>query len=77
MVKLPALKGQQVLKILLKAGFYTHHQTGSHARLFHENNTHLRVTIPIHNKTLPDKTLRSILKQANIEESEFLKLLKE
>ncbi len=34
----------------------------------------LRVTVPIHNKTLPTKTLKSILKQADLTEDEFLKL---
>jgi predicted RNA binding protein YcfA (HicA-like mRNA interferase family) len=76
MPKIPVLKGTEVLRILLKAGFYIHHQSGSHVRLFHNIRTELRVTIPIHNKELPDKTLKSILKQADISENEFLELLK-
>jgi predicted RNA binding protein YcfA (HicA-like mRNA interferase family) len=76
MPKIPVLKGIEVLRILLKAGFYVHHQSGSHVRLFHTVRTELRVTIPIHNKDLPEKTLKSILKQADISENEFLDLLK-
>jgi predicted RNA binding protein YcfA (HicA-like mRNA interferase family) len=76
MPKLPPQNGHQVLRILLKAGFYIHHQSGSHARLFHNVRTELRVTIPIHNKELPDNTLRAILKQADISEEYFLRLLK-
>ncbi len=76
MAKIPPVNGREVLHALLKADFYIHHQTGSHARLFHSHRHDLRVTIPIHNKELPERTLRSILKQANIEETEFLKLLK-
>jgi predicted RNA binding protein YcfA (HicA-like mRNA interferase family) len=76
MPKLPALNGREVLRVLLKAGFFVHHQSGSHARLFHSQRPELRITIPVHSKDLPEKTLKSILKQADIREAEFLKLLK-
>jgi predicted RNA binding protein YcfA (HicA-like mRNA interferase family) len=76
MPKIPSLSGQEILRVLLKAGFYIHHQSGSHARLFHNQRRELRVTIPIHNKDLPEKTLRSILKQADIKEADFFKLIK-
>lgn len=76
MTKIPSLNGREVLRVLVKAGFYVHHQSGSHARLFHKQRPELRVTIPIHTKDLPEKTLRSILKQADIKEDEFLILLK-
>jgi len=76
MSTLPTLKSHAVLRVLLKAGFYIHHQTGSHARLFHKDRAELRVTMPIHNKDLPEKTLRRILKQADLTVEEFLKLLK-
>jgi predicted RNA binding protein YcfA (HicA-like mRNA interferase family) len=76
MPKLPIIKGHEVLRVLLKAGFYIHHQSGSHARLFHKERPELRVTIPVHKKDLPEKTLRSILKQADIKDTEFLKLMK-
>jgi predicted RNA binding protein YcfA (HicA-like mRNA interferase family) len=76
MPKLPVLNGREVLRVLLKAGFYIHHQSGSHARLFHSQRPELHVTIPIHKKDLPEKTLKSILKQADIKEVEFLRLLK-
>jgi predicted RNA binding protein YcfA (HicA-like mRNA interferase family) len=76
MPKIPSLSGREILRVLLKAGFYIHHQSGSHARLFHTKRPEPRVTIPIHNKDLPEKTLKSILKQADIKEADFLKLLK-
>jgi predicted RNA binding protein YcfA (HicA-like mRNA interferase family) len=76
MPKVPSLNGRQVLQALLKAGFYIHHQSGSHARLFHDERPELRVTIPVHNKAIPHKTLMAILKQADIGEAEFLRLLK-
>jgi predicted RNA binding protein YcfA (HicA-like mRNA interferase family) len=76
MPKIPPINGREVLRVLLKSGFYIHHQSGSHARLFHSQRPELRVTIPVHNKTLPQKTLKSILKQADIKDTEFLRLLK-
>ncbi|MEK7353912.1 MAG: type II toxin-antitoxin system HicA family toxin [Chloroflexota bacterium] len=77
MAKLPSLNGREVLRVLLKSGFYVHHQSGSHARLFHSRRPELRVTIPIHNKDLPELTLKSVLKQADIKPEEFLRLLKD
>ena len=75
MPQLPVLKAKEVLRVLLNAGFYIHHQAGSHARLFHPTKTELRVTIPIHNKELPPKTLKSIIRQAGYTVEELLKLL--
>jgi len=76
MTKLPALRPKKVLKALLRAGFYVHHQTGSHVQLRHSQKSHLRVTIPYHSRfDLPPSVINSILKQAEISKEEFLKLL--
>ena len=77
MPALPTLKDREVLQALLKGDFYIHHQRGSHVRLFHLSRPALGVTVPIHNKDLPEKTLRTILKQADLTEEEFLGLLKD
>jgi predicted RNA binding protein YcfA (HicA-like mRNA interferase family) len=74
MTKLPSLKANEVLRVLLKAGFYVNHQRGSHARLFHESRHQLRVTIPIHSRELPDLTLRSIIRQSGLTDDEFVVL---
>ena len=74
MPKLPVLRSKAVLRALQSAGFYIHHQTGSHARLFHPTKTE-HVTIPIHNKDLPAKTLKSIIRQAGLSVEEFIELL--
>lgn len=71
----PSLKPQQVLRILEKAGFYVHHQRGSHMRLFHRYRKELKVTIPYHKKDIPRGTLKSILKQADLTDERFLELL--
>jgi predicted RNA binding protein YcfA (HicA-like mRNA interferase family) len=75
MPPLPVLKPKAVLRVLRSAGFYIHHQTGSHARLFHHSRHELRVTIPIHNKDLPAKTLKSIIRQTGLSIEQFLQLL--
>jgi len=58
---------KKLLKLLKKKGFYIHHQRGSHIVLKHEEQSFLRITLPIHNKDLKRKTLRSILRQAEID----------
>ncbi len=76
MSKLPALKPKQVLKALLRAGFYVHHQKGSHVQLHHSARPELRVTIPYHTGCdLPPQILASILQQATISREEFLAML--
>jgi len=76
MPTLPTLKGREILRALLRGGFYIHHQRGSHARLFHRERSELKVTVPVHSKDLPEKTLRRILKQADLTEERFLELLR-
>jgi predicted RNA binding protein YcfA (HicA-like mRNA interferase family) len=75
MATLPILKQKEVIRALQRAGFYIHHQTGSHARLFHQTKSYLKVTVPIHSKDIPRPTFSRILKQADIPKDEFLKLL--
>lgn len=59
----------------MRAGFYIHHQTGSHARLLHSTRPELRVTVPIHSKDIPPSLLKRILRQASLSEEEFAELL--
>jgi predicted RNA binding protein YcfA (HicA-like mRNA interferase family) len=73
--KLPILKAKEVVRALERAGFYIHHQTGSHARLFHKSKSDLRVTVPIHAKDLPIGLIKRILKQAQLTEEEFIKFI--
>lgn len=74
--ELPVLKPRQVLRALERAGFVVHHQTGSHAQLRHPVKTHLRVTVPRHDRfDLPKAVLRSILRQAELSVEEFLEWL--
>ncbi|MDP2633013.1 MAG: type II toxin-antitoxin system HicA family toxin [Candidatus Curtissbacteria bacterium] len=63
-----SVKPRQLIKVLEANGFEFIRQKGNH-RLFKKDN--LRVTIPYHNKDLKPGTLRSILKQAEIQEEEL------
>ena len=74
--KLPVVNGREVLQALQRAGFYTARSSGSHHILKHPDRPHLRPVVPVHGKrTLPPKTLRSILHQANLSLDEFRELL--
>ena len=75
MAKLPRTTSRKVLAALLRAGFYVHHQTGSHLNLRHRIKIVINVVIPRHNRDLAPKTLHSIIKQADLELEEFIKLL--
>jgi len=64
-----------VIRALKRAGFYEFHQSGSHIQLRHVDNLKLRITIPFHRKDLTPKTLKSIIRQAEMTTDEFLELL--
>ena len=70
--ELPLLSGREVVTALQRAGYYFRRQRGSHIRLYHNNR--LPVTVPEH-KELDRKTLKSILRTANLSSEEFKKLL--
>ena len=72
MPKLPIVKPKQVIRALRDAGFYLHHQTGSHARLIHSTDPTRRVTVPVHNKDIPRGTLANIIRQAGMTIEEFI-----
>ncbi len=57
--KLPVLKAKEVVHILGRAGFFIHHQSGSHVQMKHRLKPELRITIPMHSGDLPPSVLRS------------------
>lgn len=72
MPKLPQIKPQDLLKFFLKRDFAISRQTGSHVRLIHNDGR--KITIAIHNKPIAPGTLHAILKQAEMNRNEFIKL---
>lgn len=63
---MPSITPKKLLKFLNKRGFYKSRQSGSHMILRHSSDPTKRVTLPLHNKDLKEKTLSSILKQAGL-----------
>ena len=73
--RLPSLTARQVLHALQKAGFYVHHQTGSHAALKHPDDPSKRIVVPVHARDLRRGTLVAIVKQAGLTTEKFIEYL--
>jgi predicted RNA binding protein YcfA (HicA-like mRNA interferase family) len=72
--RLPALTANEVIRALMRAGFYERRQTGSHVILRKEGL--LRpVPIPKHSGDLPRRLLLEIIKEAGLTRDEFVNLL--
>lgn len=76
MSKLPILKSDEIIKILLRLGFKIIRQSGSHMRLKNILDVSRQTTVPRHNTDIPRWLLKEILKQSKISTKDFLKLLK-
>jgi predicted RNA binding protein YcfA (HicA-like mRNA interferase family) len=63
------------LRALQRAGFYIHHNKGSHYYLKHPDKPGLRVGVPYHSGDLKRRTLVSIIEQSGFSIEEFLDLL--
>lgn len=63
MPKFPVAKPKDVIRALKKLGFEEIRSSGGHIHLRKENKL---VTVPFHNRELRIKTLKSIIKQADI-----------
>lgn len=75
MPKLPIVSGIKIVKVLSKIGFEHIRTSGSHMILTKKNNGK-KITLPIPNhKELAKGTLKSIMKQVNINLEELLELL--
>jgi predicted RNA binding protein YcfA (HicA-like mRNA interferase family) len=66
----------EVIRALKRAGWLFERQHGSHVYLKHPERPRLRVTVAVHaGEVIKPKTLQSILKQADLDMSEFRDLL--
>jgi predicted RNA binding protein YcfA (HicA-like mRNA interferase family) len=73
--KLPRVTAVEIIKILEKIGFFLARQSGSHK--IYKNGEGRRVTVPFHSgKVLHPKTLKSILKDADLTDDKFKELLR-
>lgn len=73
MKQLPRISGQECVKALGKADFYFKRQHGSHI-ILRRNNPFAQLVVPNH-KELDKGTLRAIIRQADLNVEEFIKLL--
>ena len=73
MSKLPVVSGKEVIKALMKLGYYIRGRESSHVHLRHPSRKPL--TIPEH-KEIARGTLRAIIREAELTVEEFRALLK-
>ena len=78
MARLPRVSGKRVVRALRKRGYEVFNVRGSHHYLhrWEDDRWSPIVTVPVHgNKILKLKTLKNILKQADLSVEEFIELL--
>lgn len=76
-MRLPVLSGEDVVKLLGKAGYRPVRQRGSHKVVQKiEGSVTKTVVVPMHNE-LAKGTLRAIIRQAGLTVDEFIELVSE
>jgi predicted RNA binding protein YcfA (HicA-like mRNA interferase family) len=76
MGRVPALRADEVIRALQKAGFQVVRRRGSHARLRHPD--YWVETVPIHaGQDIGRGLMRKILRDAELTPEQFLELLRE
>lgn len=71
-MKLPVVSGKEVVRVLMKLGYYVRDQKGSHVHLRHPYRRPLM--IPLH-PTIAKGTLRAIIREAELTVEGLVKLL--
>ena len=69
--RLPQVKPKELIRVLERMGFLLRRQTGSHA-VFRHPDTKSIVVVPVHPGDIKRGLLYGILKQAGINEKDFL-----
>ena len=72
-MKLPLLSGREVLAALQRLGFVEIHRKGSHVKMEHPDGR--TIVFPFHNE-IDRYTLKGALRDADIEVSDFLDLVR-
>ncbi len=76
MPKLPILSGKEMVKILSRIGFIHERTKGSHAILNKQDSVRGKITIPVPlHPELAKGTLRSIMRQTDLELEDLLNLM--
>ncbi|MEK7621987.1 MAG: type II toxin-antitoxin system HicA family toxin [Patescibacteria group bacterium] len=74
MSRIPNVTPRQMINALHRAGFHDERQIGSHFYLFHSIKNR-RTGIPMHPGDLDRSLMKKIIKQADLTEDEFRRLL--
>jgi predicted RNA binding protein YcfA (HicA-like mRNA interferase family) len=74
MGRLSGFRYRDIIKILKKLGFTFYRQAAGSHEIWFNPETKRFTTIPNHAGDMPEGTLRAILKQADIDADEFLKM---
>lgn len=74
MSRLSGFRYRELIRILKKFGFEFYRQAAGSHEIWFNAATRKFTTVPNHAGSIPEGTLRAILKQAGIEVEEFLKL---
>ena len=72
MSRLPVVSGKELIKILMKTGYYVRGRESSHVHLRHPSRQPL--TVPDH-KEIARGTLRAIIRESGLTVAEFNRLL--
>jgi len=75
MTRLPVLSGNDLVKILSKAGFQFARQKGSHIILVKFAESKKRAVVVPNHKEIDRGTLSEIIRQAGLTKDEFLRLI--
>jgi predicted RNA binding protein YcfA (HicA-like mRNA interferase family) len=74
MGRLSGFRYREIIRILKKMGFEFYRQAAGSHEIWYNPVSKKFTTIPNHSGEMPEGTLKAILKQADIDADEFLKL---
>lgn len=74
MGRLSGFRYRDIIRILKKFGFEFYRQAAGSHEIWFNNTTKKFTTVPNHAGDMPEGTLRAILKQADIDVEDFLKM---
>ena len=66
---------REIVKILKKLGFEFHRQAAGSHEIWFNQQTNRFTTIPNHAGEMPEGTLRAILRQAGVDQDQFLDMV--
>ncbi len=74
MGRLSGFRYRNIIRILKKFGFEFYRQAAGSHEIWFNNTTKKFTTVPNHAGSMPEGTLRAILKQVDIDVEDFLKM---